>query len=211
MACRASPEGLVGYLGYELAGRFESTLDLPQETSLPDAVLLLADTVVAFDHAFGRLLLIANAYLDGGETHAREEAEARLDELEGRLTSDIPAQLQSADLPSDSELRSNMTQSQFHSSVDQAKELIADGEIFQAVLSQRFERETSAAPFDIYRSLRRLNPSPYMFYFDFDDLAGDPPLRLIGASPEMHVRLEDGSGGNAPNRRHPPSRPVCGR
>ena len=172
------------------SSRFEPTLDLPQETSLPDAILLLADTVVAFDHAFGRLLLIVNAYLYGDETHAREEAETRLDELEDRLTSDLPARPQSDELPSKSELRSNVTQSEFHKSVEQAKEQIAAGDIFQVVLSQRFERQSSAAAFDIYRALRRLNPSPYMFFFDFDDLAGDPPLRLIGASPEMHVRLE---------------------
>ena len=75
-------------------------------------------------------------------------------------------------------------------SVSQAKEYIAAGDIFQVVLSQRFSRETSAEPFDIYRALRRLNPSPYMFFFDFADLNGPEPLRLIGASPEVHVRLE---------------------
>jgi anthranilate synthase component 1 len=76
--------------------------------------------------------------------------------------------------------------------VETAKEYIAAGDIFQVVLSQRFTRKTNADPFAIYRALRRLNPSPYMFYFDFKDLAGDPPLRLIGASPEMHVRLQGG-------------------
>ena len=74
--------------------------------------------------------------------------------------------------------------------VRQAKEYIAAGDIFQVVLSQRFSRETSAEAFSIYRALRRLNPSPYMFFFDFDGLVAGPPLRLIGASPEMHVRLE---------------------
>ncbi len=190
--------GLVGYLGYEAAGRFEPKLDLPQHPSLPGAIFLLADTVVAFDHAFGRLLLIANAYLNGDEARARAEAEARLDELEARLTSDLPVQPKSTDAPAASELRSNLTRSQFHSSVMRAKELIAAGEIFQVVLSRRFERQSSAPPFDIYRALRRLNPSPYMFFFDFGDLAGDPPLRLIGASPEMHVRLEAGRAAMRP-------------
>ena len=190
--------GLVGYLGYEVAGRFEPTLHLPQHASLPDAAFLLADTVVAFDHAFGRLLLIANAYVNGDEAHARAEAEGRLDELEARLTADLPAQPRSVDQPAENELRSNLTRSQFHSSVIQAKEHIAAGEIFQVVLSQRFTRQSSAVPFDIYRSLRRLNPSPYMFFFDFGDLVGDPPLRLIGASPEMHVRFEAGRAAMRP-------------
>lgn len=190
--------GLVGYLGYEAAGHFEPKLNLPQHASLPDAVFLLADSVVAFDHAFGRLLLIANASLNGDGTRGLAEAEARLDELEARLTADLPARPSSADLPAESELRSNLTRDQFHSSVLQAKEHIAAGEVYQVVLSRRFTRPSSAAPFDIYRSLRRLNPSPYMFFFDFDDLAGDPPLRLIGASPEMHVRLEAGQAAMRP-------------
>jgi anthranilate synthase component 1 len=87
-------------------------------------------------------------------------------------------------------LASNTTEEEFTWAVLQAKEYIAAGEIFQVVLSQRFSRRTAANPFEIYRSLRRLNPSPYMYYFDFGRLGGGEPLRLIGASPEMHVRLE---------------------
>ena len=184
--------GLVGYLGYETAGRFESRLDLPQHDDIPEAIFMLADNVVAFDHAFGRLLLIANAYFDGDEAQARAKAEARLDVLEARLSADLPTLPVPAAHAEDNELRSNLTKSEFRSAVLRAKEEIAAGEIFQAVLSQRFERQTSAAPFEIYRALRRLNPSPYMFFLDFGDLAGDPPMQLIGASPEMHVRLESG-------------------
>jgi len=184
--------GLVGYLGYETAGGFEPTLDLPPHASLPDAIFLLADTVVAFDHAFGRMLLIANVNLDGNEARARAEAETRLDELEARLSEDLPARPSPVEHSAAGELHSNLTPNEFHTAVMQSKEDIAAGEIYQVVLSRRFERQTSAAPFDIYRSLRRTNPSPYMFFFDFDDLAGHPPLRLIGASPEMHVRLEAG-------------------
>ena len=184
--------GLVGYLGYETAGRFESRLDLPRHDDIPEAIFMLADNVVAFDHAFGRVLLIANAYLDGDEAQARAEAEARLDVLEARLSADLPTLPVPAAHAEDNELRSNLTKGEFRSAVLRAKEEIAAGEIFQAVLSQRFERQTSAAPFAIYRALRRLNPSPYMFFLDFGDLAGDPPMQLIGASPEMHVRLESG-------------------
>ena len=87
-------------------------------------------------------------------------------------------------------MQANLTREQFTRAVVAAKEHIAAGDIFQVVLSQRLSRETAADPFDIYRALRRLNPSPYMFYFNFANLAGGEPLRLIGASPEMHVRLE---------------------
>jgi len=90
------------------------------------------------------------------------------------------------------EMRGNITREEYMEAVVQAKEHIAAGDIFQVVLSQRLSRSTSASAFGIYRALRRLNPSPYMFYFDFGSLAGDPPLRLIGASPETHVRLEEG-------------------
>jgi anthranilate synthase component 1 len=83
-----------------------------------------------------------------------------------------------------------MSAGEFSAAVEKAKAHIYAGDIFQVVLSQRLTRQTTAAPFDIYRALRRLNPSPYMFYFDFADLAGEQPFRLIGASPEMHVRLE---------------------
>ena len=87
-----------------------------------------------------------------------------------------------------SALTSNMAQEQYEQMVRDAKEHIAAGDIFQVVLSQRFTRETDAHPFAIYRALRMLNPSPYMFYYDFDEL----DMQIVGASPEMHVRLEDG-------------------
>ncbi|PKO20580.1 MAG: anthranilate synthase component I [Chloroflexi bacterium HGW-Chloroflexi-1] len=205
--------GLVGYLGYEMARFFEPSLSLAPHADLPDAVFLLADTVIAFDHAFGRLLLIANARLNedaakvevsakaerAAEAAARADAQARLDDLEHRLAQPLPPRPTSGDDmaagPSQggkSELTSNLTAAQFAEAVLRAKEYIAAGDIFQVVLSQRFSRETTAGAFDIYRSLRRLNPSPYMFFFDFADLVAGPPLRLIGASPELHVRLEDG-------------------
>ena len=182
--------GLVGYLGYEMMRFFEPTLKLTPHADLPDAIFLQADTLVAFDHAFGRLLLIANARLDGDEAAARREAEARLDDLERRLAAPLPTVHPATGTTADRELRSNMTQERYMENVERAKQYIAAGDIFQVVPSQRFSRETTAAAFDIYRALRRLNPSPYMFFFDFGDLAGPEPLRLIGASPEVHVRLE---------------------
>jgi anthranilate synthase component 1 len=146
--------------------------------------------LVAFDHAFGRMLLIANVHLNGDEAFSRAEAEARLDALQERLAGPIPATPTSGAASPAAELASNVTRDQFTAAVRRAKERIAAGDIFQVVLSQRLSRETSAAPFNIYRALRRLNPSPYMFFFDFDELIDEKPFYLIGASPEVHVRLE---------------------
>jgi anthranilate synthase component 1 len=188
--------GLVGFLGYELAHYLEPAVPLlrhggPEaESNLPDAVFLLADALVAFDHAFGRLLLIANPHPTLPLQEACAEAEARLDDLQQRLAMPLPPQPSRQALPAPGPLQSNKTFEEYCTAVKKAKEYIATGDIFQVVLSQRFSRKTSAAPFSIYRALRRLNPSPYMFYFDFGDIAGLQKVRIMGASPEMHVRLE---------------------
>lgn len=188
--------GLVGYLSYDVARYFEPSVSLQPHADLPEGVFLLADTLIVFDHAFGRMLLIANAHVNGDEAQARLEAEARLDAIQERLENALPLPPASYRLPTGHKnslrpvLRSNMSREAFIEAVLQAKGHIAAGDIFQVVLSQRLERETEAAPFNIYRALRRLNPSPYMYFFDFNGLAGDSDFHLIGASPEMHVRLE---------------------
>jgi len=182
--------GLVGYLGYESVRFFEPTLQThmqPRPTThasrpTPDGIYLLADTVIAFDHARRSLSLIANV-LDGNV----ESANRKLDEIESRIHQPLPP-TQHREVQS-SKTRSNMTQGHFEDMVRDAKEHIAAGDIFQAVLSQRFTRETNVEPFDVYRAVRRLNPSPYMFFFDFG-LVDDEPLFIVGSSPEMFVRLE---------------------
>lgn len=190
--------GLVGYLGYETVRYFEPKLEPQLQTSdLPDAAFLLADTLVAFDHARRSLFLITHAF--DGDIQA---AEQRLDEIEKLLQSPItnnPAPITNHS----ASVQSNLTQSDYESLVLQAKEHIAAGDIFQVVLSQRFTRETGAAPFDVYRAVRRFNPSPYMFFFDFGDVEGEP-FYLVGASPEMFVRLD-----SAPARRAH-LRPIAG-
>jgi anthranilate synthase component I len=185
--------GLVGYLAYDIARCFE---ELPatahDDLQIPDAIFMLVDTLIAFDHVKHRLMIISHVRLDGDIAAAYRLAEERVEQLAQMLRKPLPADpgsvpargslAQSADDP----LRSNMTPEQYQAMVVAAKEYIAAGDAFQVVLSQRFERETTAAPFDIYRALRRLNPSPYMFFIDLGH------LQLIGASPEMMVRLEDG-------------------
>ncbi len=176
--------GLVGFLGYETIRQFEPHLkDLPAAGDLPEGIFLLTDTLVAFDHARRSLFLIAHAF-GGDEAGARR----RLDELEARLAAPLPAQ-PAPSANSRSPISSSMTQAQYEAAVRAAKEYIAAGDIFQVVISQRLTRQTGARPFDIYRALRRLNPSPYMFFFDFGEVDGEP-FYLVGASPEIFVRLE---------------------
>ncbi|MBN2387771.1 MAG: anthranilate synthase component I [Anaerolineales bacterium] len=178
--------GLVGYLSYDVVRFFETSVPLVASTDLPEAIFLQADTLAVFDHAYGRLLLIAVAE---GES-SLDEAEARLNRLCDQLAGPLPKTRSVPPSAKQADLLSNRTRQQFMDMVAQAKEHIRAGDIFQVVLSQRLSRLTDAAPLDIYRALRRLNPSPYMFFFNFGTLAGEEPFHLIGASPEVHVRLE---------------------
>lgn len=183
--------GLVGYLGYGAIEYFEPSVKIENESDLPDGIFMIANTLVAFDHAFGRILLIANARIDGDEAAAIAEANAQLDDLELRLKQPLHLKENPKSGQSTSEFISNVEKTEFYQSVKIAKEHIKAGDVFQVVLSQRLSRETHALPFDIYRALRRLNPSPYMFFLDFKTMTTDEPFQVIGASPEMHVRLED--------------------
>ena len=186
--------GAVGYMGYDVVRFFER---LPETAApgldLPDAIFLLVDTLVVFDHARHRLVLLANAHVpEGGDVEAAYvDALRRIDRLAEKLLRPLPAvpiRRWGATHGNGQALEANMTRAQHEAMVLRAKEHIAAGDIFQVVLSQRFSRHTSAHPFAVYRALRMLNPSPYMFYFNFAPL----DLQVIGASPEMHVRLEDG-------------------
>lgn len=175
--------GMVGYLGYESVRFFEPSLRSSMKRGkLPDGIFLLADTVIAFDHARRNLSLIVNV-LDGDV----ESANRKLDEIESRIHQPLPA-TQTREIKN-SKTTSNMTQGRYEDMVRSAQEYIRAGDIFQVVLSQRFTRETDVEPFDVYRAVRRLNPSPYMFFFDFG-LVDDEPLFIVGSSPEMFVRLE---------------------
>lgn len=188
--------GAVGFLSYDAVRRFER---LPatahDDLGLPEAAFMVADTLVAFDHARQRLLVIANARLEGDTAAAYRRATARIDEIVARLRAP------SSTTPTDGDhtgrtaspitaFTSNFTQSEFETAVRRAKEYIAAGDIFQVVLSQRLSCQTDATPFAIYRTLRRLNPSPYMVFLRFPGGLASPPLHVIAASPEMHVRVE---------------------
>ncbi len=158
---------------------------------------MLADTLVVFDHARNHLLIVANAHItdtsDEGIEAAYEDAVARIKTIYARLDAPL-APLLSDPQAICSPTRGNKSQSEYEQMVRDAKEFIKAGDIFQVVLSRRLERRTTAHPFAIYRALRMLNPSPWMFYLNIGDLLKIErgPLRVIGASPEMHARFENG-------------------
>jgi anthranilate synthase component 1 len=185
--------GAVGYVGYDMVRHFER---LPASARLahdvPDAVLLLVDTLVIFDHVKHQVILLANAHNTGGPDAAYDDALARIETLHEAINRPLPPVPGANGTYRDEELASNFTREDFKAAVVRAKEYIAAGDAFQIVLSQRFTRRTSAPPFAIYRALRAINPSPYMFFFELGVGADGRPLTLLGASPEMMVRLEDG-------------------
>jgi len=182
--------GAVGYLGYDVVRFFEKLPETAEAVvPIPDAIFLLADTLVVFDHVRHRLMILANVRVDGDVEAAYVEAIQRIERVSERLLRPLPAvhrRRAGRRLSEPAPLVSNVSQTRFEEMVARAREHIAAGDIFQVVLSQRLSRRTDAHPFAVYRALRMLNPSPYMFYFDF----GRYDLQVIGASPEMHVRLE---------------------
>ena len=179
--------GLVGYLGFDCIAAFEN-VPLPDSTpTLPDALFMLADRVVIFDHVRNRIVAVAIAPLHANRADAFDEAEQRLQDLVHRvLESSPPLRPWTPSQPDLDALdvSTNRSAADFQSAVREAKHAISDGEVFQVVLSQRWTVEVAIPPFELYRSLRAVNPSPYMFYLRFDDFA------VVGASPEVLVRLE---------------------
>ena len=187
--------GAVGYFAYDMVRFMECLPDTAKRTlDIPDMALLFADNLVVFDHVRHRLIVIANMRVENDLRASYADAVARIDQMVADLRQPF-APPETPTIHNDAQWKSNFTQAEFEEKVTQAKEYIAAGDIFQVVISQRLSRQTDADPFTIYRALRMVNPSPYMFFLDFARMAGidGPPVRLIGASPEMHVRLENGT------------------
>jgi anthranilate synthase component I len=182
--------GAVGYLAYETAARFEH-LPVPEKNALglPLAIFCFTETVLVFDHLKHRVRIVSHLHLDATDLQAEyKRVIAIIEDIQQRLykAHQLPEE---PDIKIDtvaSGITSNRTQVDFESMVYKAQEYIREGDIFQVVLSQRLSRHVNAAPFTIYRALRSINPSPYMFYLDFQD------IHIIGASPELLVRVEDG-------------------
>src|SRR5262245_40820069 len=177
--------GAVGYLGYDTASWFEPATARAGESAPGDmAGFMLFDTVLAFDHVQHRILLIANARISGDEDlrSLYQFACAKIDFLERELERALSLPRPDGQAPL--ALTSNVTQAEFETMVRKAKEHIAAGDIYQVVLSQRFSASIGVDPFTVYRALRHVNPSPYMF---FVRMAG---RCIVGSSPEMLVRVE---------------------
>ncbi|MFP5378461.1 MAG: anthranilate synthase component I [Vicinamibacteria bacterium] len=177
--------GAVGCLDYESAGWFEPTAARPGAPADGDqAGFMVFDTVLAFDHVQHRILIIANARISGDDDLQAlyQFACAKIEFLEGELSRALSIGRVTHDRPI--ALTSNFTQDRFETAVRQAKEHIAAGDVYQVVISQRFETEIDADAFTVYRALRHVNPSPYMFFIRMGGRA------IVGASPEMLVRVE---------------------
>jgi len=178
--------GAVGYFSYDCIRLIERIPDdNSEEVGVPDAVWCFYDTVAAFDHLKHQMVLIASVFIDP-ETDlalAYQQANERLTNLESIFS--MPLDPGSNRVSLTGEVKSNFARDEFESAVEKAKEYIFEGDIFQVVLSQRFSYGYSGDPFNLYRALRQVNPSPYLFFLDFDQ------FRLIGSSPEVLVRVED--------------------
>ncbi len=182
--------GAVGYVSYDVVRAFEKLPSTkPDELGLPDLEFVVTDTLVIFDNLRQTVKVVANAVVDGDVARSYAAACARIDEIVAALGRPSPP-LRPLDLdPPDGAraLNSNTTREQFHAAVARAKEYILAGDVFQVVLSQRFDAPRGGSdPFDVYRALRVVNPSPYMFHLEF------PDAQVTGASPEVLVRVEDG-------------------
>ena len=181
--------GLVGYFGYDTVRYIEPRLqefDKPDLLDCPDILLMVSDEVLVFDNLAGSVQLIVN--VDPAEENAWEQGQARLSQLAGQLRVAAPDYHASTDVLSpveESDFVSGFTREGFEAGVDRIKQYIVEGDAMQVVLSQRMSIPFAAPPLDLYRALRSLNPSPYMYYLDLGD------FHVVGSSPEILVHLED--------------------
>lgn len=185
--------GLVGYLGYDAVRFFERLPDKnPDDLKVPDAYFMLTGIVLAFDHVNHTIKIISNCILEGKPSDDRKQrlyrqAVEAIGEIERELSRPLGYQARrERKKPQKIKITSNFEKSEFCDIVNKAKTHIRKGDIIQVVPSQRFKTRLTKGGFDIYRDLRSLNPSPYMFYLTFG------PIALVGSSPELLVRCENG-------------------
>jgi anthranilate synthase component 1 len=181
--------GLVGYFGYDTVRFIEPRLNESVNNDpldLPDMVLMVSEEIVVFDNLRGKLYVVIHTDPARSDAHARTER--RLDELTTKLRQATPSYPSSHHMHTvqESDFVSGFTREGFEQAVARAKDYIVEGDIMQVVLSQRLSVPFAAAPLDLYRALRSLNPSPYMYYLDLGD------FHIVGSSPEILVHLEDG-------------------
>ena len=181
--------GAVGFLGYEYIHPIEPSVPKPERDDLHTPVLcfMITDTILIFDRVSQTIKVVANAHIDSKPDVAYMVACSRIDEIVRELQQPLAARVLEfrKDAP-EIHVESNMTPERYADMVEKAREYIRAGDIIQVVLAQRFQAKARASALDIYRALRSVNPSPYMFLLDFG------MFQLVGASPEVHVRCEEG-------------------
>ena len=180
--------GLVGYVNYDLIRKWERLPGIsPLDRDLPESIFMACSVIVIFDHFTHLIKVVSFAFIkDGADLKdIYNKACLEVEDTILKLRGNIPENKNESNL-SISDLKSNYKKEDFEEAVRKAKEHIVSGDIIQVVLSQRFSGEMSGEGFSLYRRLRSVNPSPYMFYLDFGE------IKLIGASPEILVRLTDG-------------------
>ena len=202
--------GAVGYLGFEAVTQFEPTVPRAKKDDLgvPDAYFFITDTLLIFDHLERRIKIVANAHVaDPAQAdRAYDDAVKKIEELEARLTRALPGRL----LPIFDDVQPlepsiNMTRDQYVAMTEAMQEYIRAGDIFQVVPSQRFEVPFDASPVDLYRALRLINPSPYMFILEAERHGAG---RLLAGAARA---LRRGQGADPPHRRHASARQDAGR
>ena len=190
--------GAVGYLAYDTVRYFEPRV--PEVTAdpvgVPESVFMFCDTLLLFDHVRHDIKVVSHVRLNGDIDHAYAEATAKIDEMVRRLSQplDLPPELQSDRTRKlvSGKIESNFTPEQYTKIIDKCIEYVYAGDVIQVVNSQRFSRRTEAHPFQIYRSLRSINPSPYMYYLNLDD------FQIVGAAIETVVTVHGGRAATHP-------------
>jgi anthranilate synthase component 1 len=180
--------GLVGFFGYDIVRFIER---LPEKNSddrdLPDSVFMLTDSLLIFDHVDHKIKIVSNVHITGDASAAYDKAVKKIDSIAARLKGALPKNTKRRAIAKQAEaIRSNFTKKEYEAVVKKTKEYIKKGDIIQAVPSQRLSLKIACEPFEIYRALRSINPSPYMYYLKFGD------FYLVGSSPEIMVRCENG-------------------
>jgi len=186
--------GLVGFIGWEAVRQLERLPHQPPaDFAVPAQALSLVSELVALDHRNGTAVLIASALNDG--THDTDalwrRAQTQLDELQHGIAGASEAWIADVDLTTEPAPTPRITPDAYRASVERSKEFIRDGDVFQVVISQRFDQELTAEPIDVYRVLRALNPSPYMYLLELESPTGRP-YTIVGSSPEALVKVDDG-------------------
>ncbi len=178
--------GIVGYLGYENIGLIEKVIKFSSQSFNPDSIFGVYNTVMAFDHFKHQIILITNVKIASGINleEAYSKAKSLLASLKNELKSPVDY---SSDFKLAGEVQEEFEPEEFYSQVEAGKKHITEGDIFQIVLSKRFSSGYSGDPLNVYRSLRIINPSPYMYYLEFDD-----NLTIIGTSPEDLLKVKNG-------------------